>query len=77
MFTRVLIKNFIKINNYTKVKTFVNKKKEYVNNEKHFVVINKFDYKQLFELIILYVIAILTKMRFDFFINIFVLIIDF
>ena len=45
MFTRVLIKNFIKINNYTKVKTFVNKKKEYVNNEKHFVVINKFDYK--------------------------------
>ena len=76
-FTRTFVKNFIKINDYTRIKTFVDEKKRHVDNEKHFVVINEFDYKQLFELIILYVIAILTKMRFDFFINTFILIIDF
>ena len=76
-FTRTFVKNFIEINDYTKVKTFVDEKKKHVDSERHFVVINEFDYKQLFELIILYVIAILTKMRFDFLINIFTLIIDF
>ena len=44
-FTHTFVKNFIKINNYIKIKIFVNEKKKHVDNKKHFVVINKFDYK--------------------------------
>ena len=71
------IKNFVEIDNYTKIKVFVNEKKKYVNNSEKFVIVNKLNYKQLFELIILYINAILSKMNFNFFIRNFTLIIDF
>ena len=44
-FTRAFVKNFIEINNYTKIKIFVNEKEKHIDSEKYLVVINEFDYK--------------------------------
>ena len=52
-------------------------KKKHVDNEKNFIIINEFDHDYSFESIILHVITILTKINFDFFICIFILIINF
>ena len=75
-FTRALVRDLIEVNNYTKVKTFVDEKGGHADSEKHLVVISEFGHEQPFESIILHVIAILAKMRFDFLISTFTLIID-
>ena len=72
-----LVKDFVRIDNYTKIKIFVDEKREHIDNKKNFIVVSEFDYKQSLELIILYVKAVLSKMNFDFLIDTFVLIIDF
>ena len=56
---------------------FLLTKKKHVDNEKIFIIVNEFDHDYSFESIILHVIAILTKMNFDFFIRIFILIVNF
>ena len=79
MFSKLDSTQFVlrrKFNDYTKIEIFVDKKK-HVDNEKNFIIVNEFDHDYSFELIILYVIAILTKINFDFFICIFILIINF
>ena len=60
-----------------KLKLLLTKKKKHINNNEKFVVVNEFDYKQLFKLIILYINTILLKINFNFFIRNFILIIDF
>ena len=71
------VKNLVKIDSYAKIEIFVNEKRKHVNDSEKFVVVNEFSYKQLFELIILYISTILPKMNFNFLIRNFILIIDF
>ena len=52
-------------------------KKKHVDNEENFIIVNEFDHDYSFESIILHIIAILTKINFDFFIRIFILIVNF
>ena len=50
--------NNIKIKVYIKMKIFICIKGRYINKGWNIIIIRKFDYKYLFNLIILYVIAI-------------------
>ena len=74
---RELVEGFVKVDNYTKVEIFVGEKRKHIDSGEGFVVVNKLDYKKLFELIILHVRAILAKMSFYFFVDGFALIISF
>ena len=76
-FSCKLVKNFVEIDSYTRIETLVNEERKYVDNSEEFVVINKFSYEQLFELIILHINTILLKVNFNFLIRNFILIIDF
>ena len=52
--------NNIKIKIYIKIKTFIYIKERHINKNWNIIIIRKFDYKYLFNLIVLYVIIINT-----------------
>ena len=52
--------NNIKIKAYIKIKTFIYIKERHINKDWNIIIIRKFDYKYLFNLIVLYIIIINT-----------------
>ena len=55
----------IKIKIYIKMKIFIYIKGRHINKNENIIIIRKFDYEYLFNLIVLYVIIINTQMTFQ------------
>ena len=63
-FTNNNIIDCIKIKTYIRVKFFICVKERYIRKDENIIIVCKFDYKYLFNLIILYMIAINSQITF-------------
>ncbi len=77
MFTSYTIRDIIWAKEYTQIIALVDEKEKHVYFEEYSVVVSEFDYRQLLDLIVLYIIAISTKMSFNILIDLFRLFISF
>ena len=64
MFSSDSVINNIKIKVYIKMKIFIYIKGRHINKNWNIIIIRKFDYKYLFNLIVLYMIIINTQITF-------------
>ena len=72
-----LIVNNIKIKTYSRIKSLINKERYYSCREEYSIIISELDNRELSRLVVLYVIAIRSKISFKILINSLYLIINF
>ena len=76
-FTNDNVFETVEIKKYTKIETFINIKRIQINIWKYNIIVRKFYYWQLVDLIVLHIIAVRSKLTFNILINMFYLIIYF
>ena len=72
-----LIINNIKIKAYLRIKSLISEKRYYSYKEEYNIIIDKFNNRKLLRLVVLYIIAICSKILFEILINSLRLIINF
>ncbi len=70
-FTSYITRDIIWTKRHTQIIVFVGEKEKYIYFEEYNVVVNKFDYRQLLDSIVLHIIAINTKISFNILIGFF------